>query len=342
MATIVKTPLQAYSSALIFSPTYSLTRIIFKSKEPEWIVQKPKVEEYWSSCLTTLVDLHSPVCSVAFSTDRHRIVCGLHDGTIQIRDAESGAAILRLQGHKEPVWSVTFDEEGKFLTSQSNDLIVKTWDLKDGSCISTAEGSSRPTKLWIFSPDKSCYTSSVLDDIRIMDSRTDAEILKLRGHSDMVTVLTFSPDGLLLASGSQDRTVKVWDAATGHENATLWGHNRPIKSLGFARGCRSVVWGSDDGTMGIWEVKSRPQFSALHGQRCHREQVISVDVTLDGRRIASGSFDKTVKIWDTETGHNIRTFEHGFCPSLVAFSPDGRHIVAADSHFNKTLVISDV
>ena len=60
--------------------------------------------------------------------------------------------------------------------------------------------------------------------MKVWDAATGQEILTLKGHTDAVTSVAFSPDGKRLASASSDQTVKVWDAATGQETLTLKGH----------------------------------------------------------------------------------------------------------------------
>ena len=76
----------------------------------------------------------------------------------------------------------------------------------------------------------------------------------LRGHTSWVTSVAFSPDGRLLASGSDDQTVKLWDVATGQEVRTLSGHTAPVRSLAFSPDGRLLASGSWDGTVRIWGV----------------------------------------------------------------------------------------
>lgn len=338
---IEKAPLQVYLSALIFSPANSLTRKLFALKEPDWIVQKPRVEQSWNSCLARLVGHHGTVSSVSFSPNGHHVVSGSYDGTIQIWDAETGAETLTLQGHNNRVWSVAFDEDCKFITSKSDDPTIKVWDAETGASISTCKGFRELIYDAIFSPDKRRRTQrfSPKGIIHIMDSGSDTEVLTLRGHSRRVTSVAFSPDGHYIASGSADKTVKIWDAVTGNEISTLQGHALEITSVCFSPDSRHLASGSKDETIRIWDVDSSAETSTPQGHYDHNGNLRSVALSLDGRRVASGTIDRTVQIWDTETGDNLQTFSYNSGIIFVTFSPCGRCFAA--STLDETVVVFD-
>ena len=67
--------------------------------------------------------------------------------------------------------------------------------------------------------------------MKVWDAVTGQEMLTLKGHTDRVNSVCFSPDGKRLASASYDRTVKVWDPDTGRELLTLKGHTRGVASV---------------------------------------------------------------------------------------------------------------
>ncbi|KAI3571568.1 NACHT domain-containing protein [Fusarium oxysporum f. sp. albedinis] len=74
-------PLQAYASALVFSPEHSLIREVFKKEEPNWMISKPRMEADWNACLQTLEGHGGSVNSVVFSTDGQRLASGSDDNT---------------------------------------------------------------------------------------------------------------------------------------------------------------------------------------------------------------------------------------------------------------------
>jgi WD40 repeat protein len=69
-----------------------------------------------------------------------------------------------------------------------------------------------------------------------------------------VTAVAFSPDGQILASGSDDKTIKLWDLQTGVEIATLSGHDSYVQSVAFSPDGKTLVSGGHDKTVKVWQV----------------------------------------------------------------------------------------
>ena len=122
--------------------------------------------------------------------------------------------------------------------------------------------------------------------------------------------VAFSPDGLLIASGSHDGTVRFLDVQTGKEIRRLEGHRKAyamsVLSLAYSPDGRSIASGDDDGTVQLWDVQTGKEIRQLEG---HTNSVMSVTFSPDGRWIASGGWDETVRLWDIETGKEIRRLE---------------------------------
>jgi len=158
--------------------------------------------------------------------------------------------------------------------------------------------------------------------------QTHLEIKTLRGHTDTITSVAFSPDGQRIATGSWDRSAKVWDAASGRELLTLKGHAGGVRSVAFCPDGRRIVTASR-GAAKVWEAASGRELVTLNG---HRDYICSVAFSPDGQRIVTGSADTTAKVWDAASGKELSTLKgHGGRVLSVAFSPDGQRIVTSSS-----------
>lgn len=169
---IESSPLQAYRSALLFSPTQSIVRQLFQQEGPKDITVNLDIGDEWTACLQTLEGHVAAVTSVAFSLDVRRLASASQDRTIKIWDVSSGACMLTLKGHGDAVNSVAFSPNMTRLALPTYNSTIKIWDISSSS---------------------------------------GAYLQTLKGHSRRVRSVTFSPDLTRLASASYDGAVKIWD-----------------------------------------------------------------------------------------------------------------------------------
>jgi WD40 repeat protein len=110
-------PLQTYASALLFSPTESVTRRLFQHEEPKGITVKPAMSNSWSACLQTLEGHSRTVTSVAFSHDSSKLASASFDNTVKVWDASSGACLQTLNIGKI-LDSLSFGPTSTFLRTE--------------------------------------------------------------------------------------------------------------------------------------------------------------------------------------------------------------------------------
>jgi len=120
------------------------------------------------------------------------------------------------------------------------------------------------------------------------------ELATLKGHTAPLRSAVFSPDGRIIASGSDDKTIKIWEAAAGKELATLKGHTGDIFSVVFSPDGRTLASGSWDTTIKLWDLTTGKELASIPGQK---ECWFSVAFSPDGKTLASG-INQKIMLWD--------------------------------------------
>ncbi len=266
-----------------------------------------------------------PVRSVAFSPDNQRIVSGGGDGA-KVWDAETGQELRALKGYTAYVWSVAFSPDNKRIVTGCWDRTAKVWDAATGQELLTLKGHTGWVLSAAFSPDnKRVVTGSVDNTVRMWDAETGLEVLALKGHAAEVSSVAFSPDGKRIVSASADSTAKAWDAETGQKVLTLKGNTGPVRGVAFSPHSKRLVAAS-----GVWDAATGQEVLALKGAGG------PVAFSPDGKRIVTGSQDKTANVWDAATGQELLALKgHTGEVLSVAFSPDGKRIATAAYHQNQ-------
>jgi len=155
-------------------------------------------------------------------------------------------------------------------------------------------------------------------------SSSTKPVARLLGHQKQVNHVTFSPDGLFIASAGFDNHVKLWNARDGKSVnpfpqllchfflpkpldlafsptnpchrfiSTLRAHVAPVYQTCFSPDSRLLVSASKDTTLKVWEVRTGKLSIDLPG---HKDEVYAVDWSPDGQKVGSGGRDRAVRIW---------------------------------------------
>src|ERR1700758_5610280 len=115
-------------------------------------------------------------------------------------------------------------------------------------------------------------------------------------HNNAVYAVAFSNDGRQLASASLDNTVKLWNVADGENVGNLRGHGNGVAFVGYLKDNR-LVTASLDKSLKVWSAYGVLE-ATLAG---HQDYLTSAAVAHTGSIAASGSFDKTVRLWDANS-----------------------------------------
>ncbi|KAG0221062.1 protein with putative role during mitosis [Mortierella sp. GBA43] len=279
----------------------------------DWIPRPP--ERY------TLTGHRSPVTRVVFHPVFSLIASASEDTTIRISDYETGEYERSLKGHTKAVQDIAFDPKGNLLVSCSNDLSIKIWDLQqDYKCVKTLFGHDHSVSAVAFLPSGDVIASASRDKtIKLWEVATGFCTKTFAGHLEWVRNVQPSEDGRLLISSSSDQTARIWNVLSGECKADFRGHDNVVECAAFA------------------PISSYPFIKELIGidpKAATREQ------PTPGQYTATGSRDKTIKLWDA-TGQCIHTLiGHDNWVRGLAFHPSGKFLLSASD--DKSIKIWDL
>lgn len=281
-----------------------------KRSPAEWIPRPP--EKF------TLTGHRATVTQVKFHPVYSVIASCSEDASIKLWDYESGNFERSLKGHTDVVQDIAFDpQSGKLLVSCSADMSIRIWDIQETySCIKTLQGHDHNVSSVTFTPSGDHVVSSSRDrSIKIWEVATGYCIRTLSGHRDWVRQIRIFHDGSLMASCSNDQAIFVWQISTSALSSNNNLECKHFELRGHEHVVECVAWAPDSSSQSIMEAAGIQATNRMTNGTDSKKQMLMQSTQAQrtsGPYLASGSRDKTIKLWDcttlqllfTLTGHN--------------------------------------
>lgn len=258
----------------------------------------------------TLESHQHEISCIAFHPVYSTIASGDRGATIKIWDWDLGELEKTIKGHTNAITGIDFGGPNGhvLLASCSSDLTIKLWDPAVGyKNIRTLSGHDHAVSAVRFMPLGNLLVSASWDTtLRIWDVTTGYCVKTIRGHVDRVRDLCPSPDGSTLLSTGDDQTVRLWNVSGSKAEGklTLVGHENFVTCCTFA------------------PTSSYQYLATLAGLKK------PPPVSSTSEFMATGSRDRTIKLWDTR-GTCLKTLAgHDNWVQALVFHPGGKYLVS--------------
>jgi WD40 repeat protein len=238
---------------------------------------------------------------------------------------------------------VALSSDGKWiLAPDSLSTHVHLWELETGKKEVDFKGSVAGAYAVAFSPDgrwilsgggrdESLPGQAEDDSVRLWDRTTGKEIRRFEGHTSKVMTVQFSPDGKRILTGGCDSAARVWDVETGKQLHSFSNYffGTPETSLSFSPSGDHILMTTRPGAE-ILDARTGAVLCKIQVEEPGWHGFNSAEYSPDGRLVVTASADKTARLWDVQTGLEIRTLKgHATFVLDASFSLDATQVVTA-------------
>ena len=262
-----------------------------------------------------------------FCEHETQLMSATSGGTVATWDTTTGEIINRLNISGELVSMALIDKKDMLLCAADKHFELrdlhgkpagsgKRWPVSSGiRCVTT---NRQGTRAAVGGALSEICLFVVGDSLRRIPLATDDHVLPVR-------TLAFSPNGRVLASGSEDYAVKLWAVTRRFDVlSTLRGHPAAINSVAFSRDGKSLASVSEDGIVKIWDAERR---MARRLQK-NEENLSGLSISCDGQMMATIGRAPYVSVWDTQRERPSHSFQIPVAGRCIAFSHNRRWIAA--------------
>jgi WD40 repeat protein len=288
----------------------------------------------------------SGVNGVAFSPDGKTLASAGDDGTVRLWSTADGKQIRKIAAHEDEVLVVSFNADGKSLASAGKDEFIRFWNPESGKETGKLRSQSEAIACLAYSTDGKSLSSAGRDQwFRRWDLSSGKELTAVRARIDDLCALCLSQDGTKSAGGGSLGVLGLWNLTTGKELVPFQKAGGAIPGLGVKPDGKSLLFVQGGSVISIdpATAKEKDRFET------DLNHVASITLAPDGKTLATvfGGINLELWLWDIETGKKRLTVSDfqgntGESPpggpplfrgtlernSAIAFSPDGREVVA--------------
>lgn len=248
------------------------------------------------SLLRTIEVDNGPLTALAVSG--RRALTGHGEGTVALWDIDRGEKLGAFRRSEASIWSLAFLGDGSRFAAGMNDDDVAIWETR--SSVEPAfmlEGHDGAAQALAVNPQtqQQLVSGSADRTLKLWNTRDQNLVRTYRGHRDLVTAVTFAPDGKIIASGALDGGIRLWSSSSSRVHRTLSGHKGRVTGLAFSPAGDLLASTGEDGTVRLWDFRRGRIARIMSG---HAGIVRAIAYAPDGRSVVSAGEDGTLRLWD--------------------------------------------
>ncbi len=275
--------------------------------------------------------------AVAVGPDGRRIAAAGDDRTVRVYDAATGKLEKTLTGHKGAIPALAFVGAGA-VASASGDKTVKVWDLASGSAKDLTGHGSAVLTVAADGAGKLLVSGSVDKSVKGWDPASGKNLWTWAGKS-AVCAVAVRKDGQRVAVGTADGWLTILDLSGGQPKpvGSVAAHGAGVAGVAFHPDGSRVATCGGDGVVRVWAVPEKgPPAPVVRfepptrgGSASASSPITAVAYSADGRLIAFAGADAVTRVWDAQSGQEVRGFRgHTDWVTSVAFLPDDKGVVS--------------
>lgn len=249
---------------------------------------------------------------------------------------------LELTGHDGRITALVFTPDGKRLLSACyDDYSIRIWNSTDGSEMATVRTKNRVTDIAISQDGRTLYTVDAKGTMLVWDigwaNLTTKNEIEVEANNP--AKIAISPNGKLLVVTGFNKYVSIVDVASGKLLQKV-GTSEEQRGVAFSSDCKMFATGGYSNKLSFWNLEKGRIDTITIPKVNEKSDVWSVDVSPDGKVVATGHMDSSITMWDAaERKELLNTYVQGAATSAVKFSPDGS--VLATGNADKKIYFYD-
>ncbi|KAF8476904.1 quinon protein alcohol dehydrogenase-like superfamily [Kalaharituber pfeilii] len=277
------------------------------------------------------LDQRTTIRCCTFHPESGLLVAGFSSGTFGLYEMPDFNMIHKLSISQAGIDFVTINKTGEWLAfgaSKLGQLLV--WEWQSESYILKQQGHYDAMNSIVYSPDGQRIITTADDGkIKVWEASSGFCIVTFTEHSSGVTACEFAKRGNVLFTASLDGSVRAWDLIRYRNFRTFTAPSRlSFSSLAVDPSGEVICAGSlESFDIHLWSVQTGQLLDRLQG---HEAPISSLCFAPDGSTLASGSWDKSVRIWTlfgrTQTSEQLLQTSDVLS---VAFRPDSKEVAVA-------------